>query len=205
MVAMRRVTDWWQSLPLPWRNWRIVGYVCSADEVPEQLPDKGVVLVGAPETLSWAALDCPCRERHRLMVNLDKAWYPFWSIERQKPLSIRPSIADITLGRRCHFVIQNGRVRWSEMSNRLMKNASWEIVSGPAPALRRCWTPVRSKQGPGWPLIGPMAPPVRARHPQPAGTAPGDGDGGGMSLAMRTRLYAARAISAQWALRATPQ
>ena len=53
-------------------------------------------------------------------------------------------------------------------------------------------------------LIGPLAPPVRTFHPQQARTAPGD-DGGGMSFAMRTRLYAARAISAQKPLRATPQ
>ena len=68
----------------------------------------------------------------------------------------------------------------------------WEIGSGPAPVLRRRWTPIRSKRRPGSPLIGPLAHPVRAFHPQPAGTAPGD-DGGGMSFAMRTRLYAARA------------
>ena len=63
----------------------------------------------------------------------------------------------------------------------------------------------RCKQYPGAPLIGPLTPPVRSFHPQPAGTAPGDDDGGGMSLAMRMRLYAVRAISAQRPLRATPQ
>ena len=81
----------------------------------------------------------------------------------------------------------------------------WEIKSGRASALRHRWTPIRRKRRLGMPLIGPLAPPVRAFHPQPAGTASGDDDGGGMSLAMRTRLYAARAISAQWSLRATPQ
>ena len=80
----------------------------------------------------------------------------------------------------------------------------WEIGSRLAPALGRRWTPIQSKRIPGSPLIGPLAPPVRAFHPQQAGAAPGD-DGGGMSLAMRTRLYAARAISTQRPLRATPQ
>ena len=50
-------------------------------------------------------------------------------------------------------------------------------------ALRRRWTPIRSKRRPGSLLIGPLAPPVGAFHPQQAGTTPGD-DGGGMSLAM---------------------
>ena len=63
----------------------------------------------------------------------------------------------------------------------------WEIGSGPVSALRRRWTPIRSKQRPGSPLIGPLASPVGPFHPQQAGTAPGD-DGGDMSLAMRTRL-----------------
>ena len=80
----------------------------------------------------------------------------------------------------------------------------WDRGSGPVSALRRRRTPIRSNRRPGSPLIGPLAPPVRASHPQPAGTAPGD-DEGGMSLAMRTRLYAARAISAQRPLRATPR
>ena len=69
----------------------------------------------------------------------------------------------------------------------------WDIGSGTVSTLRRRWTPIRSKRSPGSPLIGPLAPPVGACHPQQAGTAPGD-DGRGMSLAMRTRLYAARAI-----------
>ena len=80
----------------------------------------------------------------------------------------------------------------------------WDRGSGPVSALRYRWTPIRSTRLPGSPLIGPLAPPVGVFHPQQAGTAPGD-DGGGMSLAMRTRLHAARAISAQRPLRATPQ
>ena len=63
----------------------------------------------------------------------------------------------------------------------------WDIGSGPVSALRRRWTPIRSKRRPRSPLIGPLAPPVGAFHPQQAGTAPGD-DGGDMSFAMRTRL-----------------
>ena len=80
----------------------------------------------------------------------------------------------------------------------------WDIGSWGGAALRYRWTPIRSKRRRGSLVIGPLAPPVGVFHPQQAGTAPGD-DGGGMSLAMRTRLYAARAISAQRPLRATPQ
>ena len=48
MAGMRRLIVWWQSLPLPWRVWRVVGQAGAGDGVPDRLPDKGVVLVGAP-------------------------------------------------------------------------------------------------------------------------------------------------------------
>ena len=107
---MKQMVAWWQALPLPWRAWRVVGHVSAGDEVPDQLPDKGVVLVGAPGRLTWATFDCPCRKGHRLMVNLDRARYPFWTVDSLKPLTIRPSISDITPERHCHFVVRRGRI-----------------------------------------------------------------------------------------------
>ena len=109
---MKRLVAWWQSLPFPWRKWRIVGQVAAGDEVPERLPFRGVVLVGAPASAAWAVFDCPCREMHRLMVNLDPARLPFWTIEARKPLSIYPSIDNVAPTRRCHFTIQDGKARW---------------------------------------------------------------------------------------------
>ena len=50
MAGMKKLIAWWQSLPLPWRAWRIVGQVGAGDEVPDRLPDRGVVLVGMPGT-----------------------------------------------------------------------------------------------------------------------------------------------------------
>ena len=117
MAGMKRLIAWWQSLPLPWRPWRIVGQVGAGDEVAERLPHRGVVLVGTRESATWAVFDCPCRTGHRLMVNLDRARHPFWTIESRTPLSIRPSIDDITPERRCHFTIRGGTLRWSIDSN----------------------------------------------------------------------------------------
>lgn len=112
MAEMKRLVAWWQSLPLPWRTWRIVEHVGAGDEVPERLPYRGVVLVGAPRSATWAVLDCPCRAGHRLMVNLDRTRHPFWRIESGKPLSIRPSIDNITPERRCHFIVRGGKTSW---------------------------------------------------------------------------------------------
>ena len=46
MAGMKSLIAWWQSLPLPWRGWRIVTHVLAGDEVPERLPHRGIVLVG---------------------------------------------------------------------------------------------------------------------------------------------------------------
>ena len=104
---------WWRSLPLPWRRWRVAEHVAAADEVPQRLPYRGVVLVGPRHAPTWLVFDCPCRTGHRLMVNLDRTRPPFWTIELQRALSIHPSIDDITPERRCHFIIRNGKLRWA--------------------------------------------------------------------------------------------
>ena len=119
MAGMKKLIAWWQSLPIPWRAWRIVGQISSGDEVPDQLPDKGVVLVGGPERLTWAVFDCPCRTGHRLMVNLDRARHPYWSVDSLKPLSIRPSIDYFTPERRCHFIVCGGKIRWACYNRRV--------------------------------------------------------------------------------------
>ena len=114
MAKLEKITTWWQSLPFPWRPWRIVGHVEASDEVPEKLPVKGVILVGVPGCATWAAFECPCRMGHRLMVNLDKSRCPYWNIDSVKPLTIYPSIHDITPRRRCHFFMRGGRIKWAQ-------------------------------------------------------------------------------------------
>ena len=112
MAGVKRLIAWWQSLPLPWQTWRVVGQVSAGDCIPDQLPYKGVLIVGIPGSATWAALDCPCNTGHRLMVNLDRTRHPFWSIDSLKPLTIRPSIDATTTERRCHFFVRGGRISW---------------------------------------------------------------------------------------------
>ena len=112
MATLNKLAAWYKTLRLPWRKWRIVGRVDSAADVPEQLPYRGVVLARRPQHPSWAALDCPCGSGHRLLVNLNSRRYPHWELDSGPRLSLWPSIDDRTPNRRCHFVLNNGRVRW---------------------------------------------------------------------------------------------
>ena len=116
---MKKLLSLWRSLALLWRPWGIAGYVRAADEVPEALPPKGVILVGDEANPTWAVLECPCRRGHRLMVNLDRSRRPVWTIDPIKPLTIRPSIDDITPERQCHFVVHRGRIRWADYGRRV--------------------------------------------------------------------------------------
>ena len=119
MAKLMPLLRWWLSLPLPWRPWRIVGQVSAGDEIPDRLPHKGVILIGKIGRESWAALDCPCRTGHRLMVNLRRDRYPFWRVASRRPLTIIPSIDDMTPDRRCHFTLREGRIRWSHPNRRV--------------------------------------------------------------------------------------
>ncbi|MHB1643820.1 MAG: DUF6527 family protein [Acidithiobacillus sp.] len=103
---------WWQWLPIPW--WRIVVSVDAADEIPTKLPHKGAVLVGSHRQPKWLAFDCPCRRGHRVMVTLDVAHQPHWTIKGDLLLTLWPSVDDHTAGRRCHYIIRNGRTLWAD-------------------------------------------------------------------------------------------
>ena len=113
MAKLTRLSMWWQSLPLLWRRWRVVGCVGAGDEIPDDLPHRGVMLVGTASRPTWAALDCPCRNGHRIMVNLDSRRHPHWQLASEPRLSLWPSIDTVVDGRRCHFTLKQGKIRWA--------------------------------------------------------------------------------------------
>lgn len=111
MVGFFRRSDWdW----LPWtrRTYRVSQVVDAADEVPERLPRNAAVVVGSLEHPKWIAFDCPCREQHRVLLNLDRRRRPAWLLRSTKPLTLYPSIDYQEPGKRCHYVIRKGRVLW---------------------------------------------------------------------------------------------
>jgi hypothetical protein len=101
---------WWEWIP--GRSWRIVATVEAADEIPLRLPPGGAVLVGTSRHPKWLAFDCPCKTGHRIMVTLDPAHYPHWTILDEKKLSLSPSVDYRALERRCHYRISRGKIFW---------------------------------------------------------------------------------------------
>lgn len=99
---------WWRR-----KRWQIAARVDAADEIPARIPDRRAILVGAKREPKWLVFDCPCGGGHRLMLNLDRARHPRWTITDQTPLSLRPSVDARNGARRCHFVMRGGRIHWT--------------------------------------------------------------------------------------------
>lgn len=105
---------WFNRLPLPWRHWRVTNVVDSAADVPERLPHRGAALVVYTNAgLGWLVFDCPCSGRHRVMLNLDQTRDAAWCVLELDPLTIVPSVDDMSGSTRCHYFIHAGRVIWA--------------------------------------------------------------------------------------------
>ena len=105
---------WWQWWPF--RRWRCIGYVASADEIPDKLPRNGAVIVGDAARPKWVGFDCPCRSGHRVLLNSDPARKPGWklTLSRKGWLSISPSVDYRDGRRRCHYFVRDGKIAWAK-------------------------------------------------------------------------------------------
>lgn len=111
--------SWRDRFPWPRRKLRVVQIVAAADEIPDHLPRKGAVVVGSLENPTWVAFDCPCVDRHRVMLNLDPRRRPAWTMQSSEPLTLRPSIDELLDQKRCHYFIRGGKVQWVPDKRRL--------------------------------------------------------------------------------------
>jgi len=112
---MKALLRWWA----PRSRWRVVGVVGEADEVPQALPARGIVIAGTTKSPKWLIFDCPCGH-DRIMVNASSARRPAWSLESRfwTGASLVPSIDTHHDGRRCHYVVRSGHIFWTANSQR---------------------------------------------------------------------------------------
>lgn len=94
--------------------WRVEATVAEMDEVPRRIRPRRAILVATPTRHKWLAFDCPCGAGHRVLLNLDRARRPFWTVRLSKrgALTLRPSVDFDDGPRSCHFFLRQGRVFW---------------------------------------------------------------------------------------------
>lgn len=103
----------------PGVEWRVVAIVEAADEVPDLIKKRGVVLVGTTRQPKWLVFDCPCETGHRIMLPMDSRQRRFWRIVNQRHLTVWPSVDSQRPERRCHFSLQYGQIRWVKSEDEL--------------------------------------------------------------------------------------
>jgi hypothetical protein len=111
MAFIEQLRSWFDWAP--WKRWRVVCTVESADEVPGALVGKEAILVGTRVNPKWLAFNCPCRTGHRILLNLDQNRYPYWTLLDLAKLTVRPSVDYRDNDRRCHYIVANGRIQWA--------------------------------------------------------------------------------------------
>jgi hypothetical protein len=86
--------------------------VTSVFDVPAELPRRTAIRVAKGIGDQWLIFDCPCKAGHRVMLNINPDSRPAWRIINNKPLTLRPSVDEVTEHGRCHYLITKGKVTW---------------------------------------------------------------------------------------------
>ncbi|MFG2351499.1 DUF6527 family protein [Streptomyces phaeochromogenes] len=103
----------WSRPAWPWnRHWKIRTTVPSVHDIPDKIRRRTAVLVQSNTYPKWLVFDCPCVERHRVMINLDPHNRPFWTVLAPSPLTVVPSVDQKKGATRCHYIIRAGRIGW---------------------------------------------------------------------------------------------
>jgi len=86
--------------------------VSSVLDIPECVPRRTAFVVRKGQRGQWLVFDCPCRARHRVVLNLDPQNGPVWRVVNERPLTLYPSVDEYTSRGRCHYLISKGKVIW---------------------------------------------------------------------------------------------
>lgn len=80
--------------------------------MPEKLDRHVLALAGDP--VAWAVMECPCGSGHRLQVRIQpQGKATVWDMrETDRGPSLYPSVDFDSPDRRCHFWLDQGRIRW---------------------------------------------------------------------------------------------
>jgi len=104
--------DWWRRRH---RNAARINKIRAypfASALPAQLGRHVLVIAGDPA--AWAVMECPCGNGHRVQVRIrPHRNAAVWNLrENGRGPSLYPSVDFDSADRRCHFWLDQGRVRW---------------------------------------------------------------------------------------------
>lgn len=107
-----RAIDWWRRRSRNSAKVHRVRAYPSAAALPDQLGRHQLAIAGDPP--AWAVMECPCGNGHRIQVRIRPFCHAaVWALkEGRRGPSLHPSVDFDSAGRRCHFWLHHGRVRW---------------------------------------------------------------------------------------------
>ncbi len=84
-----------------------------ADDLPEELEQFVLYVVGEDRHWWFAAMRCPCGCEETLYMSLNRAARPNWTLTRRWSgiATLTPSVRR-SVGCESHFFLTNGRIRW---------------------------------------------------------------------------------------------
>lgn len=97
----------------------LVGRIMGRHPNPEELSPGTIVIVKDGQIEKWACLRCPGGCGEKLMLSLNAARRPRWTVKLDwlgRP-NVTPSINQLNACR-CHFWIKGGEVQWCKDSGR---------------------------------------------------------------------------------------
>jgi hypothetical protein len=104
--------DWWRRRRRNAARINRIRTYPSAASLPNRLGRHVLAVAGNPP--AWAVIECPCGTGHRLRVRIrPHGNATVWELrEKAGGPSLYPSVDFGSADRRCHFWLDQGRVRW---------------------------------------------------------------------------------------------
>lgn len=103
---------WYFLQRLIWKE-EIPRFVKCVSELPDDLKDDFVYIVGENNFLWFVALKCPCRCGDIIHLNLLPETKPCWKVDTHLDgtVSIKPSVWSLN-GCSSHYFVRNGKIEW---------------------------------------------------------------------------------------------
>lgn len=103
---------WYFLRKIIWKE-EIPRFTKYVTELPDNLSDEFIYVVGENRFLWFVALKCPCKCGDTIHLNLLPEAKPCWEVEKHfdETVSLRPSVWSLQ-GCGSHYFVQNGKIKW---------------------------------------------------------------------------------------------